>query len=448
MSSGYFGLSLRRQLAIGLLVGLSVLGGTIAAGAYLFFERFQLHLTQQQLEDDSERLLTAIALRDSGPYLELVRLDPAYNRPLSGKYFTVQFGHQQWRSRSLWDSEMPTVAVGATRTFQQAPGPAGQQLLITERQYERFGETFRITVALDYLPLKQEFQRALWQFIAVWLLALTLTLLLLQLWLRRALMPLASARAQLQDIQTGKEMVLDENVPSELQPLIRQINALLGQTRESLRRSRNALGNFGHGLKTPLAVLSSLVEREEVQRHPRLQTQLRDQVHEIRSRVQRELAMARTAATSNVFEPFLPARDLPQLVAALEKAHGRILQVDYELAEDAVLPLDREDLLEVFGNALDNAWKWAASRVTIRVSKDTTHWLLSVEDDGPGIGDREDRQKALRRGYRLDESVSGQGLGLAIVADTVVAYGGKLSLARSALGGLALHIAIPRRNVL
>lgn len=437
-------LSLRSQLTLGLLVGMLLLGAAITLAVFLFFERFQQHLTQQALNLNNERLLTALVLQDGEPTLDPGRLDVAYQRPLSGEYFVIRVGTAEWRSRSLWDYEMPQVNAATDGSFHRLGGPADQLLLLQSRRYQRFGYAVEIIVASNYASLQSEFRHALWQFTGLWLLALLLTLLVMQFYLRLALAPLQRARDQLQEIRAGRETLLDAQVPAELEPLILQINGLLEQTRGSLQRSRTALGNFGHALKTPLAVLSHLVEREELLAHPRLQAQLREQVEQIAARVRRELAQAQTAADSQAFDPFVPERDLEQLAAALGKAHGRVLEVEWDIAKVDAVALDRGDLLEIYGNALDNAWKWARTKVLVRITPQVDHWCLEIHDDGPGINDAADRQKVLQRGGRLDESVAGQGLGLAIIADTVGAYGGELSLHRSALGGLAVRVTLPR----
>lgn len=445
MSRVWRRLSLRSQLTLGLLACMLLLGAAITLALFLYFERFQQHLTEQGLRERSERLLTAMVLRNGEPELAIKRIDPAYQRPLSGDYFVIRMNGREWRSRSLWDYEMLQHQPPANGRLQRLPGPVGQRLLLQSEVYERFGQRVVITVASDYAPLRVEFQRALWQFTGLWLGVLMLALLGMQVYVRLALAPLQRARSELQAVREGRQTGLSEAVPAELEPLISQINDLLEHTRGSLQRSRTALGNFGHALKTPLAVLANLVARSELDEHPVLQAQLREQVDSIAGRVQRELAQAQSAADSHAFEPFLPEQDLQQLAAALEKAHGRALQVRWEVAGVDVVGLDRSDLLEIYGNALDNAWKWARSTVLVRIAPRTDHWLLEVEDDGPGIADVADRQKALLRGARLDESVAGQGLGLAIVADIVQAYSGQVSLHRSALGGLKVSVTLPRR---
>ena len=226
--------------------------------------------------------------------------------------------------------------------------------------------------------------------------------------------------------------------------LIRQINALLEETRHALSRSRYALGNLGHALKTPLAVLFTLVEREQLRQLPELHQSLRTQLDQIDQRISRELSQSQGPSASGVQQSFAPDRDLPPLVDALERAHRRRLAVELRHAAGLMLPFERADMLEVLGNLLDNAWKWAGSRVLVTIDEAPAEWRLRVADDGPGIDVPDDREQALARGYRLDESVAGQGLGLAIAADIVATYRGSLRLDHSPLGGLEVYVQLPK----
>jgi len=436
--------SLRRQLGIAVLVVLTVLGSAVAIGANILFDRIQARVIEADVAASTERLLAAIRMAGSGPFLDQARLDPAYNRPLSGHYFIISFADRQWRSRSLWDTEIAVSTSDPPGRYRSMPGPDGQQLLLLSRDFTRFGQRFTITVASDYSHLVAEFHRGLALFTALWLLALGMTLITLNSWMARALQPVSRARSQVAEIQAGERQALDEDVPLELLPLIRQINALLEETRHALSRSRYALGNLGHALKPPLAVLFTLVEREQLRQLPELHQSLRTQLDQIDQRISRELSQSQGPSASGVQQSFAPDRDLPPLVDALERAHRRRLAVELRHAAGLMLPFERADMLEVLGNLLDNAWKWAGSRVLVTIDEAPAEWRLRVADDGPGIDVPDDREQALARGYRLDESVAGQGLGLAIAADIVATYRGSLRLDHSPLGGLEVYVQLPK----
>lgn len=438
--------SLRGQLNLGTIIVLTLLGAGLAAGAHWQFNNVEERLSLARNEAGIEQLLAAIQSGPEGIYLDGSRLDPAFRRPLSGSYYLILSEKNHWRSRSLWDMELLSEDGQISQPGNlpaSIPGPGEQTLRILERNYRRYGETFQIIIARDYSDLTRDFQQMLANFYRVWAAALVLTLLLLNLWISHALGPLERIRRELTQIQQGQLRTLGESGPEELRPLLRQINLLLATARESLTRSRQALGNLGHTLKTPLAALSALIERPELYRHhPELQHTLSEQLRQITQRVNRELARNHVAKATAYLEPFIPARDLPPLVDSLHKVYPRGLEISIPQDTQLTMPQDKGDMTELFGNLLENACKWANTRIRVSISGDNG-WTLLVEDDGPGIVDAEAQLKALQRGQQLDETNNGQGLGLAIVADLVEAYRGRLKLQPSELGGLCVCIHLP-----
>jgi signal transduction histidine kinase len=255
------------------------------------------------------------------------------------------------------------------------------------------------------------------------------------------LRPLEQVRQQIAQLQQGQRNELDGSVPRELEPLVAQINHLLTHTEDTLKRSRNALGNLGHALKTPLAVLVSLAGRGELKGYPALQASLLDNLQQIDQRLARELGRARLAGEALPGAHFDCAEDLPGLFSTLAMIHNRGLHLNWQAAVGLRLPWDREDMLEMLGNLLDNACKWAASQVRLSIECTAEGYLLKVEDDGPGI-EAEQRTDVLNRGTRMDEQVAGHGLGLGIVRDIVDTWGGHLELVDSPLGGLCVRIQL------
>ncbi|TNE95146.1 MAG: GHKL domain-containing protein [Gammaproteobacteria bacterium] len=438
--------SLRGQLNLGTVIVLILLGAGIAAGAHWQFSNVEDRLSLARNEAGIEQLLAAIQSGPEGTYLDSARLDPAFNRPLSGSYYLVLSEKNHWRSRSLWDMELLSEDGKPLQPWElpaMISGPGNQTLRILEKNYRRHGEMFQIIIAVDYSDLRRDFHQMLGHFYRIWSSALVVTLLLLNLWVSRALRPLERIQRELAQIQQGQLRLLEESGPEELRPLLQQINLLLATARESLTRSRKALGNLGHTLKTPLAALSALVERPELYRHlPELQQTLNEQLGQITQRVSRELARNHSAKDTAYLEPFIPVRDLPLLVDSLNKVYPRGLEISIPKDTQLVMPQDKGDMTELFGNLLDNAYKWAKKRIRVSIHE-KDGWTFLVEDDGPGIVDAEAKLKALQRGMQLDEANDGHGLGLAIVADLVEAYRGDLKLLPSELGGLCVCIHLP-----
>lgn len=214
-------------------------------------------------------------------------------------------------------------------------GPEEQRLLVFRGHYKRMGQKLRIVVAQDYTPILESFARVQWMGLGAGALALLLVLLLQRLTVRRSLRPLEEVRLQIAQLQQGQRSQLDNQAPEELEPLVEQINHLLAHTEETLKRSRNALGNLGHALKTPLAVLVSLAEREEMARQPELQQVLREQLEQIQQRLGRELGKARLVGEALPGAHFDCAEELPSLCDTLRLIHGPHLQVSLERATGA-----------------------------------------------------------------------------------------------------------------
>lgn len=435
--------SIQRRLSLGLISVMVIVGVVLAQTSLWLFEAGLQRYLEAGLRNDSENLLVALVRGPNGVQLDEQRLSPAYQRPFSGHYFRIDFADVHWRSRSLWDQELPRLPTAGLKGNLQL-GPEGQQLLVLRSDYKRFGQSISISVAQDYTPVRESFRLMRQVGLVMGLAALLLVLILQRVTVRRALRPLETARNQIAQLQQGQRSQLDTQVPLELEPLVAQINHLLAHTEDSLKRSRNALGNLGHALKTPLAVLLSAASSDALKDHPQLSQLLREQLEQVQQRLNRELNRARLAGDALPGALFDCEQELPGLLATLRMIHGEHLDLSYQVAPGLQLPWDREDLLELLGNLLDNACKWADAEVRLSVSETPQGYRLAVEDDGPGIPEAQ-RDQVFSRGARLDEQRVGHGLGLGIVRDIVEVWGGVLQLQESELGGLKVLIQLPRR---
>jgi signal transduction histidine kinase len=436
--------SIQARLSLGLVAVLVVVGVVLAQLTLWLFEAGLQRYLENGLRKESENLLVALVRGPSGLQLDERRISAAYQRPFSGYYFRIDFDQGTWRSRSLWDLDMPKPAAPGLSDSHEL-GPEGQQLLALRADYRRLGQNISISVAQDYSPVREGFRRLQQIGLGMGLVALLIVLVLQRVTVTRSLRPLERARQQIAQLQQGQRSQLDAQVPSELAPLVGQINHLLSHTEDSLRRSRNALGNLGHALKTPLAVLLSLASSERLKDLPEVQAQLREQLEQIQQRLARELNRARLAGDALPGAQFDCDAELPGLIATLGMIHGEGLLLERDVPPGLLLPWDREDVLELLGNLLDNACKWADSEVRLGIAPTAEGYRLWVDDDGPGIPESQ-RLQVLERGSRLDEQVDGHGLGLGIVRDIVEAWGGRLALLESTLGGLRVSIELPRKS--
>jgi signal transduction histidine kinase len=263
---------------------------------------------------------------------------------------------------------------------------------------------------------------------------------------RRAVAPLWSLRASLSSLREGRSQRVEGDFPTEVQPLVNDLNALLDEREHAIARALTTAGDLAHGLKTPLAVLAQEAEQADAAGHHDLATTLRQLVERMRRQVDYHLARARATASAHA-APGLRCSVLPSvegLVRTMRRLHaGRELRIDADVSPAHEIRGRREDLDEMLGNLLDNACKWARSRVAISSAVDHAQLLISVDDDGPGL-DPSLRAQVLQRGVRADQQVRGSGLGLAIVSDLAELYGGSVTLETSPLGGTRARLQLPR----
>jgi len=262
---------------------------------------------------------------------------------------------------------------------------------------------------------------------------------------RRGLSPFRIMRERLADIREGRSARLDGEYPSEIEPLVDDLNELLHERDERVKRAVARAGDLAHGLKTPLAVLAHEIERADAAGQSELAESMRQQVKRMRRQIETHLAHARVSASAP------PANARANLAAA---AHGlvrtmeriyadRALLIDVTVAPDVTVHAVLEDLEEMLGNLLDNACKWAKSRVVVSAVPAADRIVISVDDDGPGL-DAALREQVLQRGVRADEASPGSGLGLSIVRDLADAYGGSIALQPSPIGGLRASLSLGR----
>lgn len=436
--------SIQRSLSLGLIASLALVGVALLQSSLWMVEASLRRNLEAHLQAEAEGLLIAIVHGPDGLQLDPGRLNPRYQRAFSGHYFHIDLPDRTWRSRSLWD-QSPAWPSATGLSERLIDGPQGQRLLTYRAEYRRGATRIGIVVAQDYTPLLESFNRVRLSSLGLVGAALLGLLLLQRLLVKTALRPLEQARRQIGQLRAGQRRQLDDSAAEELQPLVEEINHLLSQTEATLKRSRHALGNLGHALKTPLAVLASLSRRDELTAHPALRASLQEQLGHIEQRVLRELGRARLAGEALPGSFFDCDAELPALFETLAMVHPRSLDLRWRAPPDSRLPWDREDLLELLGNLLENACKWAAGQVRLTIEPRPHGWCLLVDDDGPGIAP-DLRTHARARGVRLDEQPAGHGLGLGIVGDIVDAWRGTWFLEAGPLGGLRVRIELPARR--
>jgi signal transduction histidine kinase len=256
--------------------------------------------------------------------------------------------------------------------------------------------------------------------------------------------PFDAMRRRLVDVRKGTVRQLPGDYPSEVQPLVDDLNALLAHSDAVVRRAIGKAGDLAHGLKTPLAILSNEAERLRSRGDADLAATLTQQIALMKRQVDYHLAHARAAASGTVTGARASVGESAAgLARTLQRLYaGKKLSIDVEVSPDHCFLGTREDLDEMLGNLVDNACKYARSRVAIACTLDGRSLEITVDDDGPGL-DPSMRDKVLQRGVRADEAAPGSGLGLAIVSDLAGLYGGAIALDTSRSGGLRARLRLP-----
>jgi signal transduction histidine kinase len=352
----------------------------------------------------------------------------------------------------LWDSELqpPPGGLGALQAvpgkmiYYTTVGPAHEPLRTAAMLATLPGHAAPVIfmTAEDLTPVEASSKRfALETAVSLIVLGVGLILVVL-IQVRVGLGPLFALQREVAAVRTGKADRLDGDYPAEVEPLAAELNALVAHDQEVVERQRTHVGNLAHALKTPLSVMLA-----EAERHPGpLAEVVSRQADAMRDHVDHHLRRARAAARSQApRERTAVAPVLEELSHALERIfQDRAVTIDWRCPDGLYFQGERQDLLEILGNVLENACKYSIRRVKAEarpVGSDRMN--IVIEDDGPGLPS-ERRAEVFKRGERLDENEPGSGLGLSIVDELARAYGGGAALSDSALGGLRVVLDLPR----
>ena len=385
--------------------------------------------------------------------------EPLFELPHSGWYWQVTrldgAKPEVHSSRSLWDSNLARLPENDAQAVASGgylkgyvSGPEEARLRLVQRTID-LGEDGRylISVAGEATDIDEDmssFDRTIGAIFAGLALALVMTT---ALQVRFGLAPLKRISESLAAIRSGRAERLEGEFPLEIAPLARETNALIEANHEIVERARTHAGNLAHALKTPLSVI---VNEAAARASDPLAQKVIEQADIMRDQMVRQLERARLAARPIVLGTLV---DVPPVVTALartmEKLHrDREIAIAVDVPPRARFRGEQQDLEEMVGNLVDNACKWARSRVAVEVVTEDAaadgklKVRVIVDDDGPGLSPAEREQVALR-GQRLDESKPGSGLGLSIVVELASLYKGVLTLDTSPIGGLRAELALP-----
>lgn len=263
--------------------------------------------------------------------------------------------------------------------------------------------------------------------------------------LRWGLKPLRQVAIDLEKIEAGAAQNLTGIYPRELQGLTDNLNALINSTRNHITRYRDALGNLAHSIKTPLAVLQNAVQAEQDSKNNAFSRLAEEQVQRMTQIIDYQLKRAATAGNASLNTSLLIKPIATKIMNSMNKVYtDKAISPEIHIADQLRFFGDEGDLYEVLGNTIDNAFKWANSKVKLEITDRTDNknkLRIKLHDDGPGMSD-EIKQRVLQRGQRADPTISGQGIGLAVVHEIVLIYGGEILVKDSDLGGTLIEITI------
>jgi signal transduction histidine kinase len=393
-----------------------------------------------------EELVAAVETSNAGQ-LSLARepTDPRFHRLNSGWYWEILEGNESlFRSPSLGDSQLDLseTTVSESRDVQTVYGPDGQKLRaqIVNVAYPHESGAVTIVATTPEMAISDDVQE-FYLHMATSFLVLGIGLsVAVVMQVRVALKPLNAIQAAISDIKAGKMERLPRDFPSDVQPLVDELNYLLDHNETLLKRARNQLGDLAHSVKNPLTVI-----RNEARTMSGKQGQLiLDQSHVMANSIDHYLSRARIYGKQDAIGYRTSVKSvIDDLCFAVEHIHkDRAISVDEQSLDDKWFRGEAQDLEEMAGNLIDNAFKWAKTKVLVSCNSDHNQLCLTIEDDGPGIA-KEEIETITKRGRRLDEKTPGYGHGLGIAEDIAILYGGSLELGRSKMGGLKAELRLP-----
>lgn len=397
-----------------------------------------------RLSHDTETILSSVINKKHTSDTGISNVGSIYQQPFSGHYFEVIQLDNRLRSRSLWDQNLTYSDEFSTQESRfEGIGPMEQPLLLLASKFTHEGQPITIIVAEDISSVESAMVSFNNKFTVSVILIMAILIYLQIASLRKGLRPLTQLQEDLVSLETGKITSIKTTVPDELSSLVSEINQLHQALAAKISGHRNALSDLAHALKKPLTVLQQLSKDKNLENLPDINNVLIRQIENTQQLTQRILNKARLASSIQSGNGFSFDEDINELIKTLNIMHqNKKINVSVKIAKQIQYSFDREDMLELLGNLLDNAYKWANDAISIEISQNSSIKII-IEDDGLGIP-LDKVNLITKRGVRLDESVEGHGIGLGIVNDIIMHYNGSINYGISEqLGGLKVSLELP-----
>lgn len=394
------------------------------------------------LKDIAANIATSSDFTASGEFVLTRVPDQAeFDRQGSGWYWMVtEDDNVVSRSRSLW-TERLKLGDELSQSVANVNGPNGELLRanILPTQAGQPPRAIKVVVSAPAADMRNDIRNAVFQLGMILSAVGALTVAAVAIVLRRALAPLSSSAFEVEQLTRGSIERLSATGYREVDPLVKAVNELMTHTRSIIAQSRLGSANLAHALRTPLAALRTRLNLGE-----QPDTAVLRDLARIEQQIDHQLRRVRRVVGAPIASSRVPVRAVADDVAlVVRKSHpDRPVEVNINVADDAMFRGEREDLEELLSNLIDNSVKWAMSRVEVNISQSEKKLVIVVQDDGPGIADHQ-RALVVQPGSRLDEGTPGAGLGLFIANEIVEIYSGQIEFNRSTWGGLSVRVEIP-----
>ena len=441
--------SLRQRAIFGGLIWAALCLGAGGIALFNFFDNLILRRFDDALLDRHLQVVVALSNSDADEeFMSVLIPDAAYERPYSGRYWQVKGANEEFlASRSLFDAELTEpIEVTADAEYWEGRGPRQRVRGVSRSVTFEDDTTWIVTVADSLDALADERVNIRQNLITTLGLVGFMGIVGAILQASAVVRPLTKLRQDVAHRWDNEEALNPDDYPEEVSPLVTDINTLLDRNREIVERARRQAADLAHAIKTPSAILRNELGALELNNVD--VSEAKQALDRVDAQLQRSLARIRAAnsgdSTHSQTDLAVSINRLARLFRSMHSDKGQTLTI--KAPETIKVPMDVQDLEEVLGNMLENAFKWCQANVQVTAGLDGQDVKLTIEDDGPGIPEGS-RREALRSGGRLDTNSPGTGLGMAIAADLIQAYGGTFDLQESYdLGGLKIAISIPSKH--
>jgi signal transduction histidine kinase len=429
--------SLKKKVTRNLIINMVLVMCGLLVIMHFAVEKILQDYVLTRLQHDAESLVSVIQKNQDNEWtVDPTHMSRVYNRVRSGHYYKIQIDHKVITSRSLFDAKFPPMKFHKGQDASMvADGPGNESWLIWNQIVVKQKQAMELWVAEDIHPLQKQLLNYSFYAVLLVLVFTSILLLLQQKTLNKAFHVFEQLRQNISSIRLQEQEKTGFQVPLEIMPLVKEIENLVEQLRNRIERTRYAIGNLAHELKRPIQLLSLQQEQEDI-------PEMLPPLQEIQHIVERELKRAKISGSKHSGGMFNLTEEIPFMIDIMRKIYPEV-QVNFTHDEDLVsIDFDRDDMLELVGNLLDNACKFSRQRADLNISKSNNCLFLTFEDDGKGIKSQK-IDNIQKRGVRLDETRSGHGLGLSICTAILDSYKGELSFKQSELGGLKVLVKLP-----